>query len=739
MVEVWNRNKLSKNQYLGTAEIALWDHVVLNAEHILWRHVRDLRPANTDSSGLAPLKGCIKLELGAHAFDNHNKQRTKHLKPPKSLELVDGHDGAFQIDREKFVHLVGLCDSNPVLKRELKRLDSASASASSDASSSSDANTPKIFHSKDGHRSILVPLDEREWVTIRHDNHWHRKLESLALSQGLPISSKSDLKHCDAPFENIKVSSPDGVWQNWGRTIEAKPQCIFYPRTVCEVQQVVYKANQDGKRLKVVGTSHSWSPMFGDDGSYFLATEKLISISKDMSSSDPAKWTITIGPGVTTGQLQQYFKDNDITVYSATVADAFSWGGIISTGSHGVGMDQGLVSDHVEAYTVVDSKSRVRTFSRRKHEKAWLALGCSFGLMGVIVSITMRVRPMRNALVKDIRHNMTEVFWKPDHPMALKNVVESHYATEVFWFPYNRDCWLKLWDFTDQPVRKHVFQEAFLTFEQFVQITAGRKTLQLLNNPVVSRLTPAYSRRAFSTVRFGEHVEKVIDAIHWQKFLETFRLWDMEFAMPVDDDFRNISTAWYDVVNEIERLEDLHKYPMNIALEMRFLRGSDITLAPAKKSKAKLWCYIEVITGKYTPGWEEFTKVVAKKWMDANPLAVPHWGKYHQNVPGIFERIKKNFGPEMKQFLEIRDKLKLDPENMFSNAYLDYVFDLVAGGAKVRKKMSKGGSKKPIHSSTESVSQSSAKVSSSQSSATVSVDADNARPPLRRTRSKSFS
>ena len=61
----------------------------------------------------------------------------------------------------------------------------------------------------------------------------------------------------------------DGHFTNWGLTIANRPSAIFYLHSVDDIVALVKKARADKKRVRVMNYSHSYSPIYGDDGCYF--------------------------------------------------------------------------------------------------------------------------------------------------------------------------------------------------------------------------------------------------------------------------------------------------------------------------------------------------------------------------------------------------------------------------------------------------------------------------------------
>lgn len=64
------------------------------------------------------------------------------------------------------------------------------------------------------------------------------------------------------------------------------------------------------------------------------------------------------------------------------------------------------------------------------------------------------------------------------------------------------------------------------------------------------------------------------------------------------------SQAWFTVIDAVKRHEDRGEYPLNVAMEMRFVRSSNAYISPAVNNT--LSCYMEILSGINTPGFQEF-------------------------------------------------------------------------------------------------------------------------------------
>lgn len=115
------------------------------------------------------------------------------------------------------------------------------------------------------------------------------------------------------------------------------------------------------------------------------------------------------------------------------------------------------------------------------------------------------------------------------------------------------------------------------------------------------------------------------------------RVRDIELQIPItiengEPNWTVVQQAWWDAIALV--YADV-RAPMRIALEMRIMGGSDVTLAPQEGNWGT--ASIEVLTTMAAadqPGlWENFVQKIIDKWMnleDSSGVKLnvrPHWAK----------------------------------------------------------------------------------------------------------------
>jgi len=139
---------------------------------------------------------------------------------------------------------------------------------------------------------------------------------------------------------------------------------------------------------------------------------------------------------------------------------------------------------------------------------------------------------------------------------------------------------------------------------------------------------------------------------------------NMEIGFEIDDDFANVRHAWRIAVDLVDRHARAGKWPLNLALNARFLGTSRALLSPCHGRKHT--CFMEIMSFKGTHGWDEFVAELGSAWL-ALPGAAPHWPKEFEQIPGVFEQIGARYGDNLRRFAELRNELQVDPDDLFVN------------------------------------------------------------------------
>ena len=531
---------------------------------------------------------------------------------------------------------------------------------------------------------------------------------------------------------------------------------IFYPETLAGIQNVVKKAASEGKRVRASGMRHTWNPwMWGVDNEldpiptetedsvdYFLAlvpnevSDKLSyarGTSEDWRDrahelteiTGPLKvWTengerkasVKIGGATLNQHLLEWIMTNtEWTLPANTIMLLMTMSGTTSTMCHGGGLQHKSLSDRIIGLEYVDSEGEVRTVEDPEHLKA--AAG-AMGMLGIIVSITLKMDVMTYARwgPRKITDPMEEYWSRPGEALSQEAVAmfEDHYYAEWIAFPRHHTggrglIWQNVWSndglAEESTTLITYIEEAYEISYQFLAEVANlgfKVVLEAYDAEDFLYWLYGWMTGVASNLAMPDLPEPVTtsttEALHFQRGLHTLVEKAMEMNIPIPDDgsgnpdWTIVQKAWWAGQDVIKGYEDNGSYPIDFAMEMRLMSGSDVYMAPYYGNDLGT-VSIEVVSSTLVPNglWEDFKNTIAEAWAkltdkDGNPLKIrPHWAKEFPARIGdraTDDYLKLVYGDQMGLFMNaIKDIVVANggsiesTKERFSNYFLDNFFE----------------------------------------------------------------
>lgn len=452
------------------------------------------------------------------------------------------------------------------------------------------------------------------------------------------------------------------VWENWGKTARCRPEYSFAPHTVEELYQIVGFASQAHKKIRLVTTGHSWSALVPTD-SILVSMNHFKRVMMDLS--DAAQARVVIEVGATVKEVNDVLEKHGYTLPLNVVLESVRFGGLIATGSHGSGWQNGTLSDLVHSIDLITAAGELRHFEEGVDSaEVMSAVRVNLGMFGIMIRVTLNVQKTWNVRASDRRMAI------PDVLNNLKELVLSHDNLDLFWWPFSDRMWVKSWHRTDAPITSKPRASASDYWGAAVTSRMYRETLRAAHH--IPALTPLLTRAAFlATPSVRDEVVELVEAIHYRRWIEVTVMGCVEVAFKIDADFANMKEAIRLVFERNKAYAARHEYPFNVTMNVRFINNSTCLLSPAYGEGHT--CYIEFLSRTYQAGWEKFSGEVAAEWLKL-PQARPHWAKEFRHIPGVIEHIKSTFGDNIARFKAVKQQLGVDPENLFVNGLLGEIF-----------------------------------------------------------------
>ncbi|MER5650419.1 D-arabinono-1,4-lactone oxidase [Streptosporangium sp. NPDC002524] len=432
------------------------------------------------------------------------------------------------------------------------------------------------------------------------------------------------------------------TFRNWAGNQSATPAEVRAPSSAEEVSRAVRDAAAAGRRVRMTGTGHSFTPVALTDG-LLLRPGALTGIREAGDG-----W-VTAEAGTTVGALNRELHRRGLALANMGDIDAQTVAGAIQTGTHGTGRDVGGMADQVLALEMVladgeivtvrgDGDGKIRGVAEKD---LFNAARVSLGALGVVTAVTFRVEPA--FLLRSVREPMTLTAILG----SLDALVAGNEHLDFFWMPHTDACLTKRNNRDPGPARppgafKYWFDNRFMENTLFGALcgVGGRYPGAIPRLNALSAATLSASAHTYASHRVFTSVREV-------RFLE------MEYAIPRE----HLGQA----LREVRDLLDRRDWRISFPVEVRVTPASDAWLSTAYgRDSAYLACHVYRPTPNpaYFEGVEEIMTRLGGR---------PHWGKLHTRDAAYLAGVY----PRFADFLAVRDAL--DPGRVFANDHLDTV------------------------------------------------------------------
>jgi FAD/FMN-containing dehydrogenase len=171
---------------------------------------------------------------------------------------------------------------------------------------------------------------------------------------------------------------------------------IVTARDVDELRAAILRAQSAGTSVSISGGRHAMGGQQFGESTVLIDTRGLDRVL----AFDAAAGLVTVEGGIQWPALLEQLErlqaesTRQWGIYlKQTGADRLSLAGALACNAHGRGLTLKPIVQQVEAFDLVDGRGQVVTCSRQEHPEIFrLAVG-GYGLFGVIVRITLRLRP----------------------------------------------------------------------------------------------------------------------------------------------------------------------------------------------------------------------------------------------------------------------------------------------------------------------------------------------------------
>jgi FAD-linked oxidoreductase len=419
-------------------------------------------------------------------------------------------------------------------------------------------------------------------------------------------------------------------FSNWANTVSFTPEQIHFPTSEVEISAIVKNAGASGKKIRVVGSAHSWTGIF-ETNQILISLDKLQGLVK-VDGMDATVWG-----GTKLKKLGDELFQHGLAMENLGDIDVQAIAGACSTGTHGTGVNFKSISNQVSKLRLITANGEILECSETENSEIFDAARVSLGTLGIITQITLRCISTYKLKFTQARENFYECLANLD-----KNNAENR-NFEFYFFPHTDRVQTKYINETQEQPQKNgigkfmndvVLENGmFYLACKFAQFFPSKSmgVSKLLTDFIGPVTKINYSNKIYATVRL----------VHF---------YEMEYNIPAEH-FKEAITKVKDVIAN-EKIEVM--FP----IECRFVKGDKLHLSPAYQRDS---AYLAFHTYRGMPYKDYFGR------MESIMLEYggrPHWGKMHTQKA---DSLKLKY-PKWDDFQKIREQL--DPNQMFISPYL---------------------------------------------------------------------
>ncbi len=427
-----------------------------------------------------------------------------------------------------------------------------------------------------------------------------------------------------------------GTWTNWSGLSTAHPIGELTPHDAGDVVDAVLSARHQELVVKMPGTGHSFTDIALTDG-LLLRPDSL----RGVVGVDRDAMTITVLAGTPLHELNTALEKLGLSLHNMGDIDEQTIAGAISTGTHGTGGRVASLSAQVAGLEMVTGDGTLLRADAEENPDVLALARIGLGALGILTSVTLRVEPLFTLAAHEAPMTWDEALAESDE-LAASN---EHF--EMYWFPHTDRLLTKRNNRSLEPAEPLSRFRAWLDDEFLANRVFGWSNhLTNLRPALVPRLNDI-SGRALSERRYSDVPHKVFTSPRRVVFRE------MEYAVPRE--------AGVQALREARALIDGSDGRISFPVEIRVCPADDVPLSTAY---ARDSVYLAFHTNPQTDHTDYFRGI--EEIMRGHD-GRPHWGKLHTRTAADLAPAY----PHWQEFQALRDRL--DPDRIFTNAYLDRV------------------------------------------------------------------
>ena len=429
--------------------------------------------------------------------------------------------------------------------------------------------------------------------------------------------------------EKQGVGSP--IWRNWSGLHEGRPIALLAPPDEEALRDVVRSA----PHVRAVGAGHSFTPLVPTEG-VIVSLDQL----SGLVTYDADQCQATLRAGTRLFEVGPRLHDIGQAMPNMGDIDRQSLGGVLSTATHGTGVDLPCLAARVIGLRLITAQGDVLDIDADQNSALLQVATVSLGALGVVTQVRLQnVTPFR-------LHERVTVLPLDDVLRDLESWKHDHRHFELWAFPYSRQAIVKTLNVTDSPITR--MQQSGDSADRLLKLCSESARIFPDLTSFLQSLVAHFVKRTERT----DHSYRIFPSARNVRFHE------MEYHVPEEKG----AVALDEVCRTASRTGTAGFFPV----EFRFVAGDQHWLSPFYGGARASIAVHQYHKQDYGPLFTAVEPIMRRYG------GRPHWGKMHTLEHADLLELY----PNLPHFLRIRNEL--DPQGKFLNAHLRSLFGLRA-------------------------------------------------------------
>jgi len=223
---------------------------------------------------------------------------------------------------------------------------------------------------------------------------------------------------------------------NWEGGVTYRPVAVVRPQNIDDVVRVMKDAVHYPSPVRAVGKLHSPAPCSADSGGTMLdmtGMSRILEIGHDFVTAEAGALYIDVAEALARRDMQFHINTEIGNVTLGAVACAATKDSSLIGTSH-----WGQVSSFVSGVKLVKPDGTIASYTEAEHPDEMCLMRSSYGLLGVIVEVTLRIKPMTAVFAQHRIYSLAEL------RAAMPELVAEGYALMMYFYPFSDQILVEL-------------------------------------------------------------------------------------------------------------------------------------------------------------------------------------------------------------------------------------------------------------------------------------------------------